>query len=145
MVQSAVTDVIGPAVAAEDPHGLLVQVLLLGQDLLDELAGVAVAELGAGVLELLGVGLHLGQLVAEGVLGGGAVDEPGHLVDGAQAVVQRGDIGLCGLLVGLAVVHGVQPLLGGLLEGSVGPVDGDEGAGLVGQGVADGLLAQVQP
>ena len=91
------------------------------------------------------MGLHLAQLLAEGVLGGGAVDERRHLVDGAQAVVQRGDIGLGGLGVGLAVVHGVQPLLGGLLEGGVGPVDSQQGAGLVGQGAADGLLAQVQP
>ena len=46
MVHAAEADIIGPAVAAEDPHGLLVQVILVGKDLLDQIAAVAGLELG---------------------------------------------------------------------------------------------------
>ena len=41
MVHAAEADIVSPAVAAEDPDGLLVQVFLLGQDVLDILAALA--------------------------------------------------------------------------------------------------------
>src|SRR5699024_206570 len=46
VVQSAVADVVSPAVAAEDPHGLLVEVLLLGKDLLAVVALRILLQLG---------------------------------------------------------------------------------------------------
>ena len=102
VVQSAVADVVGPAVAAEDPHGLLAQIVLLRQDLRGDGAAV-----GRGVL-------------------------------------QHGDQRLDGLGVGLAVVLGVQILLDNslilgrtlsVLHHGLQPLD---------EGVADGLLTQVQ-
>ena len=46
VVHAAEADIIGPAVASEDPHGLLVQVILVGKDLFDQIAAVAGLELG---------------------------------------------------------------------------------------------------
>ena len=69
VVQAAVADVVGPAVAAEDPHGLLGEVFLLAQDLSRQRAGGAVAELRALGLQLGGVRRELrdaGQLVNGG-------------------------------------------------------------------------------
>ncbi len=43
MVQAAEADVVGPAVAAEDPHGLLGQVILIRRGSPSQLAGLAVA------------------------------------------------------------------------------------------------------
>ena len=106
VVQAAEADVVGPAVAAEDPDGLLGEVLLVSQDLAAQLAGVALAS-------------------------------------GDNGVLQGGDELLGGLAVGLAVVHGVQPVLGGGLQIGVGPLHGQQGVGLVHQAVADGFLAQV--
>ena len=76
MVEAAVADVVGPAVAAHDPHGLLVQVILLGEDVGSELAGVAVADSLAGSLELLAVGLYLGVVAGA------------KFVNGADAVLK---------------------------------------------------------
>ena len=94
MVEAAVADIVGPAVAAHDPHGLLVEVGLLGEDLRRESAGSAVAELLAGGLQLLAVGLDVG--VAAGA----------ELVDGGDVLLEGGDVGLGSLAVGLAVVIG---------------------------------------
>ena len=44
MVQTAEADVVSPAVAAEDPHGLLRQELLVRQDFGNQLAGIALAQ-----------------------------------------------------------------------------------------------------
>ena len=53
VVQTAETDIIGPAVAAEDPDGLLGQVLLLLQNFSRKRAGLAVAGGLAGSLQAL--------------------------------------------------------------------------------------------
>ena len=53
MVNAAEADVEGPAVAAEDPDALLVQVILLREDLRAELAGAAGADIAAGSLGIL--------------------------------------------------------------------------------------------
>ena len=143
MVQTAEADIVGPAVAAEDPHGLLGEVLLVGQNLCRQGAGLAVAVGSASGLEGFGMGLHLAQLVAEDAGGGGAGQERQALVHGHDGVLEDGDVLLGGLGVGGAVLHGIQPLLGGGLQLGHGVVNGDEGAGLVGQALADGLLAQV--
>src|SRR5699024_7361121 len=132
VVQTAVADVVGPAVAAEDPHGLLVQVVLLVQDLLGQLAGVALAEGLALGLQLLAKGADLGVV-------GGA-----QLLHGAEAVLQGGHIGLGSGLVALALGVGVQPLLGGVLQLGTGPLHLQQLLGLGLQAVADGLLAQIQ-
>ena len=106
MIHAAKADVVCPAVAAEDPDGLLGQIFLILKDLCRQLAGVA----GAA---------------------------------GLQALLQSCDVSLGCFLVGLAVFHGVEPLLCGFLQRSVGPVDGDQLAGLVRQRFADDLLRGV--
>src|SRR5699024_131634 len=118
--------------AAEDPHGLLVQILLLAEDLLHQGAGGAVAELLAGSLQLLAVGLELGLVAGD------------QLIHGADAGLKGGDIGLGSLLVGAAVAVGIQPLLGGFLQLGTGPLHLQQLLGLLLQAVADDLLAQVQ-
>src|SRR5699024_10370940 len=75
MVQAAEADVVGPAVAAEDPDALLGEVVLLGQDLLAVLA--------------VGIGLQL----SDQLLGGGGV---------GLAVVVGGKLLLDGRLLALA-------------------------------------------
>ena len=50
MVNAAEADIIGPAVAAEDPHGLLGKIILIGQRLLCQRADLAVTT--RGLLEL---------------------------------------------------------------------------------------------
>ena len=142
VVQTAVADVVGPAVAAEDPHGFLHQVLLQAEDLSGQGAGGAVAVLLARGLEGLGVGNDLALLVAENLLAGIAGGKGLQLVGGHQALTQLGDVLLGGLGVGNAVVHSVQPLLSGLAQGGV-HVAGEKLAGLLGQPLADDLLAQV--
>ncbi|CAN4006266.1 Phage tail protein, partial [Dysosmobacter welbionis] len=59
VVQTAEADVVGPAVAAEDPHGLLGQELLVRQNLSSQLAGVALAQRLALCLQLLAEGMDL--------------------------------------------------------------------------------------
>ena len=83
VIQSAVADVIGPAVAAEDPEGLLGQQVLVGNDGLAQLA-IAAFDLGdqllAGLLGDLGV-VHAGQPLLSGSLGVGAVGFLDQLAD----------------------------------------------------------------
>ena len=59
MVEAAVTDVVGPAVAAEDPDGLLVQVLFVLQDLGRLRATVLGSSLERGNERLDGLGVRL--------------------------------------------------------------------------------------
>ena len=98
VIHAAEADIIGPAVAAEDPHGLLGEIRLLAEDLLGL---VAAARLKGG---------HQG-------FGGG--------------------------LVGLAVVHGLQPLGARLLHIRGGVLGGDELLDLAGETGTDGVLAQI--
>ena len=51
MVHAAEADIVGPAVAAEDPDGLLAEVILLAQDLRGQLAGVTVAAVADALFE----------------------------------------------------------------------------------------------
>ena len=90
MVKAAEADIIGPAVAAEDPDGLLGEVVLLGEDVARQRAGLAGAYFAVG--EPLGFPLRPGQIDVD-------------------AVFQRRDISLGGGGVGLAVVIGVEPCL----------------------------------
>ncbi|CAN3996973.1 hypothetical protein PBMFNG_PBMFNG_02060, partial [Dysosmobacter welbionis] len=104
VVQTAEADVVGPAVAAEDPHGLLGQELLVRQNLSSQLAGVTLAQRLALCLQLLAEGMDLRLGIGQ------------QLVHSADAALQGGDVCLGGLAVGGAVLHGVQPLLAGLLQ-----------------------------
>ena len=126
MVQTAVADIVGPTVAAEDPHGLLGQVFLLAEDISGQRAGGAVAQQGA-------LGLQLGGVRGE-------LRHGGQLLHGADALLQGLDVGLGGLGVGGAVVHGVQPRLCGGLQLGTRPLHSDQLAGLVGQILADLVL-----
>ena len=143
MVHAAEADVVGPAVAAEDPQRLLGEILLVLEDFRHQLARVAVAELRAAVLELLGVGLELGKLVAKDLGRVGAAGEGHDGVHGHDALFQELYILRGGFRVGLAVFHGVQPLLGGVLQALIGVRHRDQLLGQVRQTVADGLLAQI--
>ena len=127
VIQAAVADVVGPAVAAEDPHGLLGQVLLLAQQVSGDGAGRAVAEQSA-------LGLQLGSVLSE-------LRHSGQLLYGADAVLQSLDVGTGSLGIGLAVLHGVQPCLSGGLQLGTGPLHGDQLAGLLGQILTDLVLA----
>ncbi len=129
MVDAAEADVVSPAVAAEDPDGLLGQVGLLREDLSAQLAGVAVAVLFA-------LGLQFGSMRGE-------LRHLGQLVHGADVLFEGRDVGLGGLGVGVEIVDGVEVLLRGGLEVGVRPLDGDERLGLLNQAVTDGLLAEV--
>ena len=100
MVEAAVADVVGPAVAAHNPDGLLVEVGLVVQDGLGQLAGVALAVGLAGLGELLAEGLDL-RVVARA-----------ELVDGAEVLLEGEDVVVSGGGVGFAVIVGVEPLLG---------------------------------
>jgi hypothetical protein len=95
VIQAAVTDVISPAVAAEDPEALLGQVLLVLQDL-------------------------LGLVAATGL--------------------QGSDQGLCGLVVGLGVVLGLQELVDDSIQLSVLTL---QGLNLGDQVGADGLVTDL--
>jgi len=106
MSTAAEADVVGPAVAAEDPDGLLAEILGVLQDLARERAGLA------------GAAFH-------------------------DAVLESGLVSFGSLVVGLAVVHRVEPLLSGGLEVGVGVADSEELLREVGQTHADGLLAKI--
>src|SRR5699024_9237427 len=70
VVQAAVTDVVGPAVAAEDPEALLGQELLILQDLLGLVAAAGFQrsdQVLGGLVVGLGVGLGLEVFVDDGV------------------------------------------------------------------------------
>ena len=82
------------------------------------------------------LGLQLGGVLSE-------LRHGGQLIHGADALLQGLDIGLGGLGVGGAVVHGVQPLLSGFLQGGLCPLDSDQLAGLIGQILTDLVLAGV--
>ena len=129
MVDAAEADVVSPAVAAEDPDGLLGQVGLLREDLSAQLAGVAVAV-------LLALGLQFGSMLGE-------LRHLGQLVHSADVLFEGRDVGLGSLGVGVEIVDGVEVLLRGGLEVGVRPLDGDERLGLLNQAVTDGLLAEV--
>ena len=53
MVHAAEADIVCPAVAAEDPDGLLGEVILLGKDFSAQLAGIAIAAGNDGSFEAL--------------------------------------------------------------------------------------------
>ena len=103
MVNAAEADIEGPAVAAEDPAGLLVQVILLLKYLGSESAGLAGAPLGACCLRGLRALKHLSVVGAGG-------EELDGLVDGVGVLFKRLDKLLGGLLVGVAVIVGFEPL-----------------------------------
>ena len=89
MIQTAEADVVSPAVAAEDPDGLLGEVLLVSQDLATQLAGVALA-----------AGNHSGLQGSDVLLGGVGV---------GLAIVHSVEPGLrSGLEVGVSPGHGQQ-------------------------------------
>ena len=127
VIQSAVADVVGPAIATEDPHGLLGQILLLAQQVSRNGAGLAIAEQGA-------LCLQLGSVLGELRIGG-------QLLHGADALLQSLDKGLGGLSIGGAIVHGVQPSLSGSLQLGTGPLNVHQAAGLGGQILTDLVLA----
>ena len=126
MVDTAEADVVSPAVAAEDPDGLLAEVILLGQDVCAKCAGVAVAVLFA-------LGLEFGSVL-------GKLRDLCQLVDGRNVLFQSRDIRLGGGSVGFEIVDGVEVLLRSGLEVGVRPLDGDERLGLLNQAVTDCLL-----
>ncbi len=105
MIESAVADVVGPAVAAEDPDGLLDEQILILQHFASERAGFAGANLAVG--QPLGFPLGAGQVDVDAVLAGG--DQLGG-----------------GLLAALGVVHVVEPFLARFLDVGGGVLDGDE-------------------
>ena len=98
VVETAVADVVGPAVAAKDPEALLGHELLVGEDHVHDL----------GAIELL---------------------ELGH-------------VGGSGGLVGLGVIAGVEPRLGGRLELCGGHGGLHELEGVLGDPRAHGLVPQ---
>ena len=110
MVKSAEADIICPAVAAEDPDGLLREVILFRKDFRSERAGLAVAVL-AGRLQLLHVRKDLGAFVAEFCLCFVGGEERNAFLGCEDTVLQRRDQLLCRVRVGFAVVIGVEPFL----------------------------------
>ena len=144
MVQAAEADVIGPAVAAEDPHGFLGKVLLLVENLFGQRAGFAVAELLALCLEVLHVRQQLGALLsAKYRLAVITLQEGKALLHCQQALFQRRHVLFRSRAVGLAVVHSVQPFLCGGLQLGACIGHGNQPAGFFRQVVAQRLLAQV--
>ncbi|MPM12584.1 hypothetical protein SDC9_58937 [bioreactor metagenome] len=143
VVQAAEADVIGPAVAAENPGGFLGEILALGQNLGGQRAGLAVAALGARGLKLLHVGQKLRLIASQLFLARGAFGKGHALVRGQDAAFQRGNILLRRFGAGGAVAHRVQPALGCGLQGGQGVFHGNEGLGLFLQAVADGVLTQI--
>ena len=86
VVQTAVADIIGPAVSSEDPDGLLCQVVLLGEDFLGlcsahllEGRDIGLCGLGIGVSVLQGVDPLLGLGLDRGALFDQSLSE-GHQV-----------------------------------------------------------------
>ena len=93
MIQAAEADVIGPAVAAEDPNGFLGKVLLLVENFFGQRAGFAVAELLALGLEVLHVRQQLGALLgAEHRLAVITLQEGEALLHRQQALFQRSHV-----------------------------------------------------
>ena len=110
VVHAAVADVVGPAVAAEDPDGLLGQQISIRDDGIGQLAGVAIAGLARGEPLLL-------------------IGSAGQV----HAVLAGGQQLLAGLLGALGVVHLLEPLGAGFLDGGLAPLDVDQRADVVGE------------
>ena len=115
MVESAVADVVGPAVAAEDPHGLLGQVFLVGQD-----AGRQLGHL-AGTLGRRRKGRHIGLRRRLGGLGVGTGLEPragrvGQIPGRTAALDERLGINDDLVLHGLVAEQHAHAVLGVVLE-----------------------------
>ena len=125
MVQTAETDIIGPAVAAEDPDGR---------------AGLAVAGGLAGSLQALHMLQHGRGVVAELRLALGALQERDAFLYGQHAVLQRGNILIGGGRIQLAVLHSVQPFLRSGLQVGQRVLNSNQRTGLVGQALADRRL-----
>ena len=143
MVNTAVADVVGPAVAAEDPHGLLVEVILLGQDLAGELAGLAGAGGAAGSLLGLGRSQSRRLIVAVDLLAHIGAEEGDAVIDTGDALFHCLDEGSGGSLVLVAVVIGLEPCIGSILEFLAAAGSRDHGLNLGLQVVTDLLLAEV--
>ena len=99
VIQSAVADVVRPAVAAEDPEGLLGQHIGIRDDLACERAGFALANL--------------------------AVREPFRLIGRTGqigAVFASREQLLAGFLGTFRIVHLLEPFLAGFLDGFAGTI-----------------------
>ena len=86
---------------------------------------------------------HGRGVVAELRLALGALQERDAFLYGQHAVLQRGNILIGGGRVQLAVLHSVQPFLRSGLQVGQRVLNSDQRTGLVGQALADGLLAQI--
>ena len=123
VVHAAVTDVIGPAVAAEDPDGLLGQQVLVGED-----------ELAAFAALLLGMGFQRGNQLFAGLAGAFRVVhvlEPflgrGHHVFNLADLGHLGDdFSQLGAALGRGEVH-AEAELRVVLEQAVGPGGSEAG------------------
>jgi len=144
MVNAAEADIIGPAVAAEDPAALLVEVVLLREYLGCQRACRAIAVYCARGLCLLHVLEHAFGLVAEHLLGLIRAEEGDAVVNGQDILFKLLDKGLGGFLVCFIVAVGVQPALCGLLELCAAAGQSDELLDLGLEVVADLLLAEVE-
>ena len=144
VVYAAEADVVCPAVAAEDPAGLLVQIILLGQDVCCQAASLTVTVILTGSLQLL----HMSQIAfgvgTQSLLAFVSAQECDGFIDAHDAGFQSGDIILGGSLVCVAVIEGVQPLLCCFLQFGTSVRNFQQSAGGVFQSVTDGLLAIVQ-